>query len=127
MKYLVVCTFELKGVAAAADYETAYEALGVIGLRPAAAGNGSPVDLPEHSVVGTYESTDAAFLRNCLGFKLKEVFARHGLEAEYLLVISHGELAWARGGFSPGDFASRHGSGALRELPGNPEGFASVA
>ena len=127
MKYLAVCTFELKGAATIADYETAYEALRVIGLRRAAADNGDPVDLPEHSVVGTYESTDAAFLRNCLGFKLQEVFARHALEAEYLLVISHGELAWTRGGFSPGDFASRHGSGALRGLPTEPGGFVSVA
>ena len=53
------------------------------------------------------------FLRNCLNFKLQEVFLRHGLEAEFLVVISRGDLAWARSGFAAGDFAERHGQGVF--------------
>jgi len=113
MQYLAVCTFELKD-ATESDYETAYAALHVIGLRRDHAANIDGVsELPAIAMVGTYTSTDIRFLRNCLNFKLKEVFSRHGLEAEFLVVISRGELAWVRGGFAAGDFAERHGEGAL--------------
>jgi len=113
LQYLAVCTFELKN-ATQSDYETAYAALQVIGLRPDDAANIDCVsELPAISMVGTYWSTDIRFLRNCLNFKLQEVFARHGLEAEFLVVISRGDLAWVRGGFAAGDFAERHGTGVL--------------
>ena len=113
MKYLVVCTFELKD-ATQSDYETAYAALRILGLRrDHAANNDGASELPADVVVGTYKSADICFLRNCMQFKLQEVFSRHGLQAEFLLVISRGELAWARGGFAPGDFAERHGQGVL--------------
>lgn len=113
MQYLAVCTFELKD-ATHADYETAYAALNAIGLRRDHAANADGVsDLPAVAMVGTYTSTDIRFLRNCLNFKLQEVFSRHGLAAEFLVVISRGELAWVRGGFAAGDFAERHGEGVL--------------
>jgi hypothetical protein len=116
MKYLVVCTFELKGACTDADYETACRALRVLDLREASADNSEGRELPEHTFVGSYDSPNVAFLRNCLQFKLREIFQRHGLDAEFLLVISLGELAWAREGFRPGDFAARHGLGAFRDL-----------
>lgn len=112
-QYLAVCTFELKN-ATPSDYETAYTALQVIGLRRDNAANIDGVsELPAISMVGTYTSTDIRFLRNCLNFKLQEVFGRHGLEAEFLVVISRGDLAWVRSGFAAGDFAERHGKGVL--------------
>lgn len=113
MQYLAVCTFELKG-GTQSDYETAYTALQVLGLRRDHAANSDGVsDLPANAVVGTYTSIDIGFLRNCLNFKLQEVFSRHGLDAEFLVVMSRGDLAWIRGGFAAGDFAERHGQGAL--------------
>jgi len=114
MQYLAVCTFELKD-AEQSDYEVAYAALQVIGLRRDHAANNidGVNELPAIAVVGTYTSTGIRFLRNCLNLKLQEVFSRHGLKAEFLVVISRGELAWVRGGFSAGDFAERHGEGVL--------------
>lgn len=113
MQYLAVCTFELKD-ATQSDYDAAYAALHVIGLRRDDPANIDGVrELPAVSMVGTYTSTDIRFLRNALHFKLREVFSRHGLTADFLVVISRGELAWVRGGFSAGDFAERHGEGVL--------------
>lgn len=118
MQFLAVCTFELKG-ASAARYALAYAALEGLGLRHSRAANEPGLELPADAVVGTFDVVAdvsggaVAFLRNCLSYKLREVFQRHGLEAEFLLVISRGDLAWDRGGYEPSTFAERHGRGAL--------------
>ena len=122
MIFLAVCTFELKA-AASSDYARAYAALEQIGLRHSAPANEHGADLPPDAVVGTFEVARAdvpggevQFLRNCISFKLREVFQRNALEAEFLLVISRGDLAWERGGYAEADFAARHGRGALAML-----------
>jgi hypothetical protein len=118
MRFLAVCTFELKA-ASDAQYALAYSALEGLGLRQSHPANEPGLELPPDAVVGTFDVTAAvpggavAFLRNCLSFKLREVFQRHGVEAEFLLVISQGDLAWDRGGYEPAAFAARHGRGAL--------------
>ena len=66
-QYLAVCTFELKN-ASQADYETAYAALQIIGLRRDHAANivdgerepPAISELPPISMVGAYESCDIA-------------------------------------------------------------------
>jgi hypothetical protein len=120
VKFLAVCTFELRGAAASRDYDTAYTALRGIGFHRGTPANlGDHVDLPADTVVGEFEvqstppAGQVAFLRNCLSYKLREVFQRHGLDAEFLLVLSQGDCAWERGGFQATDFAARHGRGAL--------------
>ena len=120
MKFLAVCTFELRGAAAPRDYDTANSALRGIGFHRGSPANlGEHVDLPADTVVGSFDVTSnppggqVAFLRNCLSFKLREVFKRHEMDAEFLLVLSQGDCAWERGGFRATDFAARHGRGAL--------------
>jgi len=118
MQFLAVCTFELKE-AAESGYALAYAALAGLGFRLSHPANEPGAELPPDAVVGTFEVTAevpggaVAFLRNCLSFKLREVFQRNGLDAEFLLVISQGDLAWDRGGYEPAAFAARHGRGAL--------------
>ena len=116
MQYLAVCTFELKG-ASAREYDLAYADLQGLGFRRGHAANGGGADLPADAIVGTFTSHDVGFLRNCLSLKLEEVFARRGLDAEFLVVVSRGDLAWVRGGYAAGDFAERHGRGSLVATP----------
>jgi hypothetical protein len=118
MQYLAVCTFELKA-ASDAQYEIAYAALDKLGFRHSTPANEPGLELPSDAVVGVFDVSarapqgQVAFLRNCLSFKLREVFQRFGLDAEFLLVVSQGDLAWERGGYDPADFAARHGRGAM--------------
>ena len=119
MEFLAVCTFELRD-SDATGYDLAYAALRKLGFDHATPANQAPgSELPPDSVAGTFHvrsavvGSEIAFLRNCLSFKLREVFQRHGLDAEFLLVLSRGDLAWERGGYSAADFAARHGRGAL--------------
>lgn len=122
MQFLAVCTFELKA-ATPRDYGRAYAALERIGFRHSHPANEHGAELPPDAVVGSFEvseaplaGAEAAFLRNCLSFKLREVFQRNCLDAEFLLVISRGDLAWERGGYAEEGFAARHGRGALAAL-----------
>jgi hypothetical protein len=119
MEFLAVCTFELRD-SDAAGYELAYAALRKLGFDHATPANQTEgSELPPDAVVGSFQvcspiaGSEIAFLRNCLSFKLREVFQRHGLDAEFLLVLSRGDLAWERGGYAAADFAARHGRGAL--------------
>ena len=119
MQYLAVCTFELRP-ASGSDYDRAYSALRGLGFEHGApAKHAGSLDLPADAVVGAFDVTapgcrsEIAFLRNCLSLKLREVFERHGLDAEFLLVVSQGDLAWERAGFAPADFAARHARGSM--------------
>jgi hypothetical protein len=118
MQFLAVCTFELKA-ASDAQHEAAYAALEKLGFRRSLPANEPGLELPADAVVGVFDVSaqapqgQVAFLRNCLSFKLREAFQRTALDAEFLLVVSQGDLAWERGGYRPADFAARHGRGAL--------------
>jgi hypothetical protein len=119
MEFLAVCTFELRD-SDAAGHGLAYAALRNLGFDHATPANQAEgCELPPDAVAGSFHvrspipGSEVAFLRNCLSFKLREVFQRLGLDAEFLLVLSRGDLAWERGGYSAADFAARHGRGAL--------------
>ena len=97
MNYQAVCTFDIQG-ASPSDYDDAFVALERLGFkRPSTEELVVEGAHPSNSVLGTYASCNAGFLRTCLWLKVKEAFARMERETDFRIIVAGAEPARAGG------------------------------
>lgn len=93
MAYLVFCTFDLKN-ANATDYQNAYADLEVLGLkRIQLASNGNKVVIPTTSVMGEFNGSDVATVREDICKRIHAAFLNRGLKSEIFLIAAD-NWAW---------------------------------
>jgi hypothetical protein len=92
MQCVVTCTFELKR-GRPESYHAVVAGLDRLGLRPVPQARGE--ESPSRIVLGAFTSRDSTFLRNCICFKLRDLFERQGLEWNAFVLVSGPDSAWA--------------------------------
>lgn len=94
MSYLVFCTFDLKN-ATSRDYETAYADLQKIGLNKIhAVDGGGKVIIPTTSVMGTFNGTGAANIRNDIRDRVTAAFTARRFKSEIFVTVGGENWGW---------------------------------
>ena len=96
MSYLVFCTFDLKG-ATPQNYLTAYSDLAALGLHKIQkATSGNDVVIPTTSVMGSFNGTSIASVRDDMRNRVQAAFRARGFKSEIFLVAAN-DWAWGAG------------------------------
>ena len=94
MSYLVFCTFDLKG-ASSQDYQTAYQDLATLGLAKVhVADNGTNVVIPTTSVMGSFNGSNAASVRDDLFARVRTAFVARGFRSEIFMTVGGSDWGW---------------------------------
>lgn len=93
MSYLVFVTFDLKN-ATSQNYKDAYADLEKIGLKKiVVGGSGNNVVIPTTSVMGEFNGSTAASVRDDIRQKVKTAFTARGFKSEILVIVG-GDWTW---------------------------------
>lgn len=93
MSYLVFVTFDLKN-ATSQNYKDAYADLEKIGLKKiVVAGSGSNVVIPTTSVMGEFNGSSAANVRDDIRQKVMNAFTARRFKSEILVIVG-GDWSW---------------------------------
>lgn len=93
MSHLVFCTFDLKD-ASSQDYKDAYKDLEEIGLTRVVEGKKRDVVIPTTSVLGEFNTSDTATLRDNVREKIKTAFNNRGFDSEIFIIVSGSSWTW---------------------------------
>lgn len=94
MAYVVVCTFDLRG-ASSTDYQNAYSDLQSLGLnRVQANSSGGETVIPTTTVLGEYNGSSAASIRDDVRSKVQAKFKARGFNSEIFLVVGGSDWTW---------------------------------
>src|SRR5687768_15630102 len=94
MGYGVLCTFDLKN-ADSGDYEDAYSELQKLGLyRAHDNSSGGQTVIPTTTVLGSWDGSNAASIRDDVRARVKAAFNARGLQSEIFVVVGGTDWTW---------------------------------
>lgn len=93
MSYQVLCTFDLKN-ASSVEYQAAYNDLEKLGLRRVVQGQKSKVVIPTTTVIGNYNGTTAAAVRDHVRDQVTAAFKARFLRAEIFVTVGGQDHTW---------------------------------